>query len=668
MKNPPPATRIPACSGSEIIGIIIGLLGFFGNEVIRGFPFGRTCFLSQIGFTLGLSAVAALLSLQLVHWHKVYRLRALGIGAQLGLRSGLVAGLISGAAFCVSALIHARAVDYAEEAVAESLRMWASFFVAIAGILPASFIGMLVGSLATMPRQFAAEETAGELPPGDAPKSKALWQCRLSQGIAWVSALGIALPHSLILMSSKPPRPAPEPVANAPIVEAVPVWNYTRPAGLAEASPLRFFILAQKPLPKIVPGSPITISPDGDWLAYCPSDQLGVTLVNLTTAQTVSTLPLASVPTSLAWSPDSKRLLMLSSPENENGRLQVWDTDASASQPMFLPRPKQADLPKGPMYWHKPNQVIFYPDDEPPLRYDLDELRLFPLADPTNLTLTKNLKIEVTLAFPAKEAWRFEAREWISGVALSPRRNPEVAPQTFEKGALSLARPFYPLHRTFPEIGLYPGVSIVPARDGSKLVWADQNLARIFYFGLNPEQPLYYKLSLPAAKAIPENPKALTEALESTMLCAMVYAPMVNPLTGRTVGPDRDLPIGLLRFMDWSGESANVWAAETYFQWHPSAVVADVHQWKEGKFLPSPLLPDPFWWTTLGEGNSSGNVPVKAKALPLHWTPTFAARGDLRCWIGRCAIGRCVAAHRTIPSGSICGRQRSDAGQHCQWH
>ena len=143
--------------GAEIIGFITGLSAILLNEVTRTLPVGRPFFLAHIGSILGLAALAALVATQLGRWTDIHRLRATGMGAHLGLRAGLVVGLVAGAACCASALIHTRWVNYTDEESAEKVRLWATFFVSVAGILPSACLGLVVGSLSATLRECAQD-------------------------------------------------------------------------------------------------------------------------------------------------------------------------------------------------------------------------------------------------------------------------------------------------------------------------------------------------------------------------------------------------------------------------------------------------------------------------------------------------------------------------------
>ena len=371
---------------AEIIGVIMGFLALLANELTRTLPVQRPFFLAQIGSILGLAALAALVATQLVRWTEVHRLRASGVGALLGLRAGLVAGLVAGAACCASALVHTRLVNYADEESAEQVRLWATFFVSVAGVLPSACVGLVVGGLSATLRDCAPDGKVQLPDPGvsEVPRSgKHRW---LTKAIGWFAVLGMALPLLSLFLTAKPPRPIPPEL----VAEVAPPWRYEKPAGLAEASPLQFTLVARKPLPELQPGAPLSISPDGNWLAYCASNQVGVSLLDLTTALHVSDTLLPGNPTGLVWSTDSKQILIRTAAVEGKSRLHMFFRESGDL--LLLPRPESGDIPGGSMVWRFGDEVNFYPDDEPPLRYDLDQLRLFPLSESEVLKLSEGGK------------------------------------------------------------------------------------------------------------------------------------------------------------------------------------------------------------------------------------------------------------------------------------
>lgn len=345
------------------------------------------------------------------------------------------------------------------------------------------------------------------------------------------------------------------------------------------------------------------------------------------------TYSLEATPTALSWAPDSTRLLVLNQPTDVGGRLTV--VFAEEDKALVLPRPKNRDLPRGPIYWARDTEAVFFPDDEPFLTFDLDQLRIHPLSDSKTFVPTDKWNPERQLAMPGTPTWQIEVGACYFNVKLAPRREPNVTPKISRVFCFAFTHPDSSVTRTFPQIRLGPGVTIAPARDGSKVVRISQSDGEIFYFGLQPGQTAQYTVAIPSAKEDANADITVAKGLEDFSLSAMVYAPMRNPLTNSIIGPDRERPLGYLRFASWIGESATLWTAERSALFSIDAVVADVHQWKDGTFTVSPLNPDPFWWVALGAGVEKPSIPLEAKPLVTHLPLSIAERGDLFITLGK---------------------------------
>jgi hypothetical protein len=201
-------------------------------------------------------------------------------------------------------------------------------------------------------------------------------------------------------------------------------------------------------------------------------------------------------------------------------------------------------------------------------------------------------------------------------------------PEITRRNSLAIGNPALTISRVFPEVGLTDGISISSAKDGSKVVRIEDGKAEIFYFGLIPSEPTQFTVLMPTPKEDSAKGQTLAKALEGFTLCALVYSPMRNPLTNTIVGPDRERPLGLLRFNSWAGESATLWFAEMSSRVSQCDVVADVHQWIDGEFVVSPLLPDPFWWVPLGAGTAESSLPPAAKPLETTANLTVSRREE----------------------------------------
>lgn len=547
----------------ETTGLGAGLLALFAWPSVRQLPLGQPFFLTQLAVTLGLAAVAGFVAPQVPPWKAIPKFKAPGVGGRMGLRAGLIAALVAGAVFVVAAVLHVLFSDYADTEAARKPRIWTTLFVALAGVLPSVFMGFLGGSLSSMIRQQWLPEGVPLSEVDEEAKPEPAWLRWLSRILTGLTLAAFLLPVAMLLNPAKPDRPVPPPPPPPPppVVEPPPPpWRYEKPAGLATASPLDFVIAARRSVPPFVPGAPLSISPNGRWLAFCPSESPSATIMDLDFATVSRTYSLEATPTALSWSPDSRRLLVLNQPTDGGGQLTV--VFAEEDKALVLPRPKNRDLPRGPVYWARDTEAVFFPDDEPFLSFDLDQLRLHPLAESKTLVPTQEWIPEKQFAMPGTPTWRLEVGACYMNVRLAPRRQPDGAPIISRVFCMAFTQPDSPVSRTFPQIRFGPGVTIAPARDGSKVVRFDESDGEIIYFGLQPGQTAQYTVALPAAKEDANADITAAKALDDFSLSAMVYAPMRNPLTNSIIGPDRERPLGYLRFASWTGESATFWTAE----------------------------------------------------------------------------------------------------------
>lgn len=591
----PPSVQIRIRISMETTGLGAGLLALFAWPSVRQLPLGQPCFLTQLAVTLGLAVVAGFVAPQFAPWKAIPKFNAPGVGGRMGLRAGLIAGLVAGAVLVVAAVVHVLFSDYADTETARKPRMWTTLFVALAGVLPGVFMGFLGGSLASMIRQKWLPEGVPLAEAVEEAKPEPAWLGWLSRILTWLTFAAFLLPVLMLLKAAKPDRPVPPPPPPppTPVVEPPPPpWRYEKPAGLATASPLDFVIVAQRSVPPCAPGAPLCLSPNGRWLAFCPSESPSVAIMDLDFATVSRTHDLQENPTSLSWSPDSTRLLVLHRLAGGDERLTV--AFAEETNALFLPRPRNRDLPRGPIYWALDTEAVFFPDDEPFLSFDLDQLRLHPLSESKSFIPTTDWIPEKQFRLPSSSSWQFHPGGTTIAVQLAPRRQPGTKPVVTRRDSLAIANPSLTTTRTFPEIGLADGISITSSKDGSKVVRIGAGKAEIFYFGLNPSQPSQFKISMPPPKEDSDKGLTVAKALEGFTLCAMVYSPMRNPLTKTIIGPDRDRPLGLLRFSSWANDSATLWFAEMSREVSQYDVVADVHQWIAGELVLSPLLPDQF--------------------------------------------------------------------------
>src|SRR5204863_3143337 len=121
----------------------------------------------------------------------------------------------------------------------------------------------------------------------------------------------------------------------------------------------------------------------------------------------------------------------------------------------------------------------------------------------------------------------------------------------------------------------------------------------VCYFGLRAKPAVTFALEMSMRPDEHPDKDKIAAALSSGELCALVYAPLINPLNDKVVGPDRDRVKGILRFASWNERSAAVWLTEEFQPVVLNDVIADIHIWKNN--LPELIVDSEpkRWWTKL---------------------------------------------------------------------
>lgn len=590
----PHSVRSAIRLGAEVAGYVFGVAGLFGLLVLLKLPLGQTLSLTQIGIVLGLAFIAGVVASQCLPWRRLKRTMVLGFGARAGLRAGLIAAFAGGAALTAAATIRATTPEFAPEEAVLKVRMWITLAVALAGILPGVFLGFLGGSLGAAIRERRLPASGISSVRDEPEPSNRRWLVWVSRGTFVFFLLGYLSPAIFLFRNPKPMRPGL-------VADAVHRFQYEKPEGFEEAEPGRFTIAARYSIPRLNSSGPIAISADGRLLAFSTlgtSAADAITVLEFDTQKTIALFSLDRPVERLAWLPDSSRLFYVTSgEESQNGVL-----DLASSRVIPLPRPKNRDIPLGQMFWWVTKEVAFFPPDEPPLYYDLDELLLWPLKEsPFFKALAEPEKTRWTsgprTSLAATAAWAVGISSFPSSIIPPPRKNPEDA-WAWEGGFyLSFRDPAKSISQALSAVPLKVGDLLATTPDGSKLVLLSGGGAEILYFGLNAQPDGAFGIKMPTSVEQAPLPEPVAIQLGTHALCAVVYSPMLNPLTSKTVGPDRRYPKAVLRLGKWTGDTAEGYVTLFGEQIYPQDVVADVHTWDATRLVPSKAVTDPHWWS-----------------------------------------------------------------------
>ncbi|TDU80788.1 hypothetical protein EI77_00085 [Prosthecobacter fusiformis] len=99
---------------------------------------------------------------------------------------------------------------------------------------------------------------------------------------------------------------------------------------------------------------------------------------------------------------------------------------------------------------------------------------------------------------------------------------------------------------------------------------------------------------------IPVSETARIPGVEDLQLCAFVYAPLINPLNGQTIGPDHRRIKALLRLVEWKSGKASFVLCQATETVNETDVIATLHTWSEGSLVPWMHDLAESWWTQAG--------------------------------------------------------------------
>lgn len=573
------ALPTPLRRRGEIVGLACGALcfpsAFFGQSWSAFLPAGPTGVVLPMALASALAGVLGS-ALRLGHVDEGFA----GFAPRVGMRAGVVAALIGGALTVLAATLHsfgighpapsARGIILAALVLPHS-RVWQIFILALLGIPPAVFFGMAGAILTAMARSPRSDHPAPANGGRATPKRGKVFAFLVALATA-----GYLSPFTL------PLRPKPKPVVIAPApVLAVPTpappakWRYQKPPGFDTAEANRVTITDQRLLGDIEGGLPVALSPDERRLAsFRRAGGNVLEIRDLDTLDLEAQVEIPQAPDDLAWSPDGEMLLIIT--DGPARQLHVFKV--AEGRILTLPQPSGARVPAGRAQWWAAREVLFRRDGTPAF-LDLDTLRMREAKDSSKWNATLSAEQEAlrrdthSFHLSKNERWQMQMQPTLRHYALPA--NSAGAWSVDQSLQLVLAHPASAYRVAQRRADIRVGDSVLGTRDGSRVVRIRDGSAMIFYFGLRPAPPNTIRLQMPAA---PE--PALADTLAKRNLCAFVCAPLINPLNGRTIGPDREQIKALVRFSSWKEQDAELWIEEEGMTIQPGDVVADLHTWE----------------------------------------------------------------------------------------
>ena len=602
----------------EIVGAICGFVcfcfAFFGESVGRMLPAGPPGVILPIVLLSALAGVLASITGRSGDSEVLA-----GFAPRVGIRAALVATLVGGAFTVLAATLHSFGIGQPGEAemqvsflalVFPASRPVQILLIALLGFPPSVFFGMAAALITAMLRTPPPSTPSGEpAPPKPTPGRSALFVA-----VLLLSILGYLSPVAVLLI------PKPKPVAQ--VVEPplptkldappAPKWRYERPVDFDTAEAGQIFISDRRILGEAESSLPVALSPDGRRFAYYRRGaSLALEICDLETLDVVKHIEGVAEPSNIAWSPDSKMLLFVIG--GEARRLEVLDTDAGRF--MRLPQPKNQRLPEGVPHWLDAWEVLFVQDNNTVQLLNLETLRVRPTEESAKWKgFTKEQQDEIKRGsrtdLPATPRWQMCLQGFVRSFEVPANSSADWTQN--ETLQLAFQNPQKSSLFVLPPADVRVGDLLVPTDDGSRLVRIRDQQAVVFSFGVRAGQPSCLKIVMPAA---PET--SLSDALAKKSVCAFICAPLINPLNGKTVGPDREKVKALARVARWEGKDAEFWIEEDYLGVHPGDVIADLHTWEKRRTRAAGALGGGEWFAVIGKMDAETSPPSRTDAPTL---------------------------------------------------
>ena len=407
-----------------------------------------------------------------------------------------------------------------------------------------------------------------------------------------------AAPPSRVSLPNLPFKRSDAIVATPPHSPPPPQWRYEKPVAFDKAEAQAITLLSRSRFGPVDADSTIAISDDGLRLACCRgSNDATLVVYDLETLEDIS-VSLPQKPTALTWSPDAKRVLLVGGSDQPK----LWVFETETRRWLLLPKPVDDWLPPGrPIWWQK--EEVFFAGYKPRV-LDLATLRALKMDVSSKwkgMSDNEKAELQSSVRLPRNARWemRVEAdlqKYEVPADTTAPWRSHETPRLAFGHPQTG--------YRLFP-----PGIA---ASDGTKVIRVRNDSADIFYFGVSPALANRVEITMPASQ-----PDSLSSALTENRICAFVCAPMINPLNGKTVGPDRMQVKALVRMASWVGTAGEFWIEEDYRPLQSGDVLADLHLWEKHAARAAGDFADQEWFTVLGKLEPDNKMPGLANVKAL---------------------------------------------------
>jgi hypothetical protein len=547
----------------------------------------------QLLVILTLSLLAGLATALVARKQLTSRFQALGVAGRLGIRAGLLCAIWAGAILTLLATLDANGAESAALDRVLRARMWLVLAVSLASLLPGvlcGFAGGLIGGqimAARLPEQPMEHGTEG-----------ISWLRPAIWGVMIVSLLGLLAPLSFMGRALKV-----DPPAVVTPVETPPPFIYEVPPNIKSAHIGQIQPDSTQLIEGVLATGPVSLSADGRLFAYTDAARggAGVIIYDLHRFQKIASFSVpAPLDKPLAWSPDQKALACTVS---RDGDERIWILKIDTSQAVELPRPPGRDTPHGEFFWWQEHELAFFPTDEPPLVFDLHKLILSPLKESPSFTQLDKVQQQkwldersTVLAPPS--VWKPDIRTVIRMATPPPRRSPDEQWQLGVASVCALSHPELPLAFGFDTLPVTEGTRVMLAADGSKIIRLANDRAEVTFMKVEPSPPVHFEVAMPVSSDAVQT-TAWKDHITAGRLCALVYAPLINPLTQKAVGPDYQQVRGLAQLVEWKGSTA-VFVLQCCDRPLPmNSVASTLHVWNEARWEVWNEATVKDWWTAV---------------------------------------------------------------------
>ena len=609
---------MPSLIRSHAVGIAAGLLAGCAHGTLIQVPVPALP-LSLLATLLVTAALAGLMSSIIVPQDLQGEGAVLHIAVGKGLKAGLIAVIVAGSLLCFLARGDALNASSAIGERALKSRMWVCLLVSLAAILPGVVCGCVGGGLGG--KLMALLPSTSEFPVARH-TGLASWLGWLSRSTIALLSVGLLSPLTFIGRPPKVDPPPPVVVRPAPPAPppAPPPFHFVASPEFVTAKLGQINVDQIKTMQDVDDQTPVSLTPDYSRMAFCDLSRQGpaVTVFDLDWFKPVVSFSLPARPNSkLAWSPDNKRLACVIT--TGMGETRLWVLDVVSGQAVEIPRPKNGDTPGGEYFWWSLYEIAFFPSDEEALVLDLNTLMLKPLTDSEFFKSLNQDTQKIWTKGPRPGLQHFG--RWTLGIAdvvventPAPRRQPDEPWKAKVRPQWAFVDARVTLTHLLPSLPVIEGMKCYCPRDASKLILLHGQQVDVAYMKLTQAPNWALEIEMPVAMESITDESA-RERISKNEICAFAYRPLVNPLTGRIVGPDHEHVTATLRLQAWQGTKAIF--AITQMQTPPSAddVVATLHVWEAGVPVPWKPAQHPDWWTHAG---STVGAEIKENSTALQ--------------------------------------------------